>query len=246
MWILLRSVRQFVMGSAGMGSVLLGWPAVFADCPDCQYQTSSSPAAYSLTPQPMAMMDSGYSYQSVPSYPAPVQSDSSQWPQYQPTPVQSGPSISTWDQSPQYQPTPVPISPSPQPTISPWDQPPPIPASPAPARVAKPGWVVVPPPGTLGKTYQRQSWPIPKDEHPRTAIIQVSAPGFTQMQVDGLADMEGFQRPDGAWIFKSKQPLTPGVPHIYHVKAGYKNSENNTWDVRTVRLIPGRVVTLEY
>lgn len=230
MWMSFSSLGRFVMGSLGLGSFLLGLSAVCADCPDCQYQTASSADVYPLTPEPMPMVDSSPWDQSAPHYPTPVQSD---------------PPPSTWDQSPQYQPTPVRIDPSPQPATPPGGQPPSL-ASPAPARVAKPGWVVVPPPGTLGQTYQRQSWPIPKNEHPRTAIIQVTAPGFTQMEVDGLADMEGFQRPDGAWIFKSKQALTPGVPHIYYVKAGYKNNENNTWDVRTVRLIPGRVVTLEY
>jgi hypothetical protein len=128
----------------------------------------------------------------------------------------------------------------------PWESPPPSTPAPQPQKIMKPAYAVLPPPGTLGQTYQRQSWPIPKDEHPRTAIIEVTAAGFTEMRVDGLADMEGFQRPDGAWVFKSKQPLTPGVAHIYYVKAGYKNSPNEKWDVRTVRLIPGRVVTLEY
>jgi hypothetical protein len=231
MWMTLSSLRQFVMGSAGMGTLLLGLPVVWAgcpDCPDCQHQTVSYAAVSSPMSDSMEMMNSGswdpsVQYQSVPT-PYPAQSTWDNSPQYQPTPVLSAPSpaISTWDNSPQYR------------------------AAPPPSGVARSGWAVVTPPGTLGQTYQRQSWPIPKNEHPRTAIIQVTASGFTQMQVDGLADMEGFQRPDGAWIFKSKQPLTPGVPHIYHVKAGYKNTENTSWNVRTVRLIPGRVVTLEY
>lgn len=211
MWMPLSNLRQFVMGSAGMGSLVFGLPVVWADCPNCQHQAVSSSAVYSSSAEPIEVMDSH-----------------------------------SWDQSVPYEPTPVQIDPAPDPTMSRWDQSPQTHAAPSPVAVLKPGWVVVPPPGTLGQTYQRQSWPIPKNEHPRTAIIQVTAPGFTAMMVDGLADMEGFQRPDGAWIFKSKQPLTPGVPHIYYVKGGYKNTENTTWDVRTVRLIPGRVVTLEY
>jgi hypothetical protein len=112
-------------------------------------------------------------------------------------------------------------------------------------RIVKPGHAVLPPPGTLGKTYLRTSWPIPKDEHPRTAIIQIDAPGVSEIEFEGLADMEGFERPDGLWIFRTERPLLPGVPHIYHVKAGYRGKEPH-WEVRTVRLIPGRVVTLEF
>jgi hypothetical protein len=210
MWISLSSLRQLVMGSAGMGSLLLGMPSVWADCPDCQRQSFPPAAAYSPTPEPMTM-DSPTWDQSLPNEPSPVPFESSEHPGF-----------STWDQSRQYH-APPPVQPN-----------------------LKPALAVVPPPGTLGQTYLRQSWPIPKAEHPRTAIIQVSAPGFTLMQVDGLTDLDGFQRPDGAWIFKTKQPLTPGVPHIYQVKAGYKNTEDPQWNVRTVRLIPGRVVTLEY
>jgi hypothetical protein len=127
------------------------------------------------------------------------------------------------------------------------DSPSPTPvAAPQAAEGTKPALAVLPPPGTLGQTYHRQSWPIPKDEHPRTAIIQITAPGFTLLEMEGLVDMEGFQRPDGMWIFKSDEPLMPGLAHIYHVKAGHKADLHSHWDVRTVRLIPGRVVTLEY
>ena len=117
--------------------------------------------------------------------------------------------------------------------------------SPMAERIVKPGYAVLPPPGTLGRTYLRTSWPIPKNEHPRTAIIQIDAPGVSEIEIDGLADMEGFQRLDGLWIFKSERPLLPGVRQIYDVKAGYRGKEPH-WEVRTVRLIPGRVVTLEF
>ena len=73
--------------------------------------------------------------------------------------------------------------------------------SPMAERIVKPGYAVLPPPGTLGRTYLRKSWPIPKDEHPRTAIIQIDAPGVSEIEIDGLADMEGFQRLDGGRAF---------------------------------------------
>lgn len=72
--------------------------------------------------------------------------------------------------------------------------------SPMAQRNVKPGHAVLPPPGTLGKTYSRTPWPI---------------------------------------------PLLPGAGHIYRVKACYWEKEPH-WEVRTVRLIPGRVVTLEF
>ena len=189
MWISLASIRQFLMGSAGMGSLLVvGLPGVWADSPRFPNET-------------------------LPS--APIHAPS-------PTPVETRDSV-------------------------PWERKSPRSYSPPQAaRLMQPALAVLPPPGTLAQTYLRQSWPIPKDEHPRTAIIQVNAPGFSELQMEGLLDMEGFQRPDGAWIFKSKEALIPGVPHIYHVKAGHKNADNTRWDVRTVRLIPGRMVTLEY
>lgn len=192
MRISLANLRQLVLGSAGVGSLLFGLPAVLADTADSQNEILTASRGYSkVSPSPT------------------------------PVPI-PGRTPSQWKHRPHHSPAP--------PT----------------GQRMKPVYSVLPPPGTLSKTYQRPSWPVPNDEHPRTAIFEVTASGFTELRMEGLVDMEGFQRPDGTWVFKSKQALTPGIAHIYRVKAGYKNSNNTHWDVRTVRLIPGRVVTLDY
>jgi hypothetical protein len=108
---------------------------------------------------------------------------------------------------------------------------------------------VGPPPGTLGQTYQRPMRPIPVDKHPRISIIDVRAPGATAIKVYGTNEFRtkdgftGFQdRKDASvWRFES-EPLTPGVPHIYRVVAKY----GETSQERYLRLVPGRIVTLDF
>ena len=106
-----------------------------------------------------------------------------------------------------------------------------------------------PPPGTLGQTYQRAMRPIPVDKHPRISIIDVRAPGATAIKVYGTNEFRtkdgftGFQdRKDASvWRFES-EPLTPGVSHIYRVVAKYGESTQE----RYLRLVPGRIVTLDF
>lgn len=183
MWISLSSIRQMVLGSAGMGSLLLaGTPTIWADSPNGHSQSDFHSARTHSQPKRHSDLAS----------------------------------------EPHYSPPPTP-----------------------PPKITRPAFAVLPPPGTLGQTYLRRSWPIPKDDHPRTAYVQIGAAGFTELEMEGLVDMEGFQRPDGIWIFKTKTPLTPGLAHIYHIKAGYKQSDQSK-EVRTLRLIPGRVVTIDF
>ena len=108
---------------------------------------------------------------------------------------------------------------------------------------------VGPPPGTLGQTYQRPMKPIPVDKHPRVSIIDVRAPGATAIKVYGTNEYRtkdgfvGFQdRKDASiWRFES-EPLTPGVPHIYRVVAKYGETSQEKY----LRLVPGRIVTLDF
>ena len=98
-------------------------------------------------------------------------------------------------------------------------------------------------------TYLRPTRPIPVDKHPRVSIIDVQANGATQVKVYGTNEyrtkdgIAGFQdrRNAALWRFES-EPLTPGVPHIYRVDAYFGESVQH----RYVRLVPGRIVTLEF
>lgn len=108
---------------------------------------------------------------------------------------------------------------------------------------------VAPPPGTLGQTYLRPTRPVPVDKHPRVSIIDITANGATQIKVYGTNEyrtkdgITGFQdrRNASLWRFES-EPLVPGVPHIYRVDAYFGESVQH----RYVRLVPGRIVTLEF
>lgn len=88
-----------------------------------------------------------------------------------------------------------------------------------------------PPPGTLGKTYQRPSRLIAWDKHPRIGMLDVEVLDSVRA---GLADdvlikvitqdiynnnkpLEGFIGEDDVWHFES-DPLLPSVPHIYDVR----------------------------
>jgi len=108
---------------------------------------------------------------------------------------------------------------------------------------------VAPPPGTLGRTYQRPMRPIPVDKHPRISIVDVRAPGATAVKVYGTNEYRtkdsfaGFQdrKDPSVWRLES-EPLVPGVPHIYRVVAKY----GDTAQEKYIRLVPGRIVTLEF
>ncbi len=108
---------------------------------------------------------------------------------------------------------------------------------------------VGPPPGTLGQTYQRPMKPIPVDKHPRISIIDVHAPGATSIKVYGTYEFRtkdgfvGFQdRKDASvWRFES-EPLIPGISHIYRVVAKYGDTSQEKY----LRLVPGRIVTLDF
>jgi hypothetical protein len=139
---------------------------------------------------------------------------------------------------------------------SPWTEPPSMTAPPATAPLTAPPmiaappaarveWDAAPPPGTLGRTYKQPSALVPKEEHPRTARIDVEATALPFVEVIGLEDFDGFRGRDGLWHFKSKRPLLPGVPHIYQVIA-HDGTPGGLEDVRTVRMIPGRIVRLAF
>jgi len=108
---------------------------------------------------------------------------------------------------------------------------------------------VGPPPGTLGQTYQRPMRPIPVDKHPRVSIVDVRAPGATSVRVYGTFEYRtkdgftGFQDRKGPSVWRlESDPLVPGQTHIYRVVAKYGDSVQE----RYIRLVPGRIVTLDF
>lgn len=115
----------------------------------------------------------------------------------------------------------------------------PVPVTPGTNRFA-----VSPPPGTLGQTYRQRSSLIPDDKHPRCAAVEVYLPEDVDVSGRGLkASWTG-----KVWHLETKDPLLPGLVHIYAIKAEKRNDAGEvvSTDVRWVRLIMGRVVDLKF
>lgn len=110
-----------------------------------------------------------------------------------------------------------------------------------PPRRHSPGQI---PPGTLGRTYYRRSHPVPADKHPRTAMLAVRDHGC--IPVLSVRDMGGFRMKSGVWLLESERPLDPGVSHVVRVEARRSAQEIEPYDCRFVRLIPGRIVYLDF
>jgi len=103
-------------------------------------------------------------------------------------------------------------------------------------------WGMMPPPGTLGRTYLRRSELLDDDEHPRTGIVAVKLPEEADVSARGMkVEWTGEE-----WRLESSQPLVPGVPHIYAIKAEWETPTGKVTQTRWVRLIMGRVVDLEF
>lgn len=100
------------------------------------------------------------------------------------------------------------------------------------------------PPGTLGVTYYRFSHPVPVDKHPRTAMLAVRDRSIVPLM--SVSGMSGFRMRSGVWLFESDRPLDPGVSHVVRVEARQAAQEVQPATSRFVRLIPGRIVYLDY
>ena len=96
-----------------------------------------------------------------------------------------------------------------------------------------------PPPGTLGQTYKRRSRPIEDTKHPRIGAVEINLPEEVDVTAKGLKP----KWTGKLWRLESDS-LIPGVPHIYEVKASW--GEGTQPQVRTIRLIMGRIVDLEF
>ncbi len=100
------------------------------------------------------------------------------------------------------------------------------------------------PPGTIGETYTRPSHPIPVEKHPRTGMLAVrdnsSAP------ILSVESMGGFRMKNGVWLFESTRPLDFGSPQIVRVEARRTIQDIEPFATKFVRLIPGRIVYLDF
>lgn len=123
----------------------------------------------------------------------------------------------------------------------------PEPASPLLNVDAVPGtnrYGLTPPPGTLSQTYQRRTTLMPDDKHPRDAMVEVYLPENVDVTARGLKPKWTGE----VWQLATSEPLLPGRPHIYAIRADWRDKEGNITktEVRWVRLIMGRVVELEF
>lgn len=100
------------------------------------------------------------------------------------------------------------------------------------------------PKGTLGRTYTRVSHPVPLDKHPRTGMLAVKDDGSINYLTVGV--MGGIKMKNGIWLFESTRPLDPGACQIVRVEARETSQDIEPYATRFVRLIPGRIVYLEF
>jgi hypothetical protein len=103
---------------------------------------------------------------------------------------------------------------------------------------------VAPPPGTLSRTFQLRSTLVDDDKHPRIGVVDVFLPENVDVTARGMKS----QWTGKVWRLETKEPLLPGVPHIYAIKAERKSPTGDvvSTDVRWVRLIMGRIVDLRF
>ncbi len=103
------------------------------------------------------------------------------------------------------------------------------------------GYGIAPPPGTLGQTYKRRSRLIDEEKHPRVGIVDVHLSENYEVTAKGMK----VKWTGKVWRLES-DPLWPGLPHIIEVKSEWGPEESKQNQVRSVRLIMGRIVDLEF
>lgn len=232
--------------AACLAAVAEAWP-VWAGCP-CQ-SGSARMVSQSMPPAPMP--------QGVPLPPTPQFGPNgidhnlpeAPTPAPMPAPVRSAPPM----MSAPY--TPMPASPTPalnapsyslNPMAEPLSDSQPFgsPAMPPGANMGVDRFGMSPPPGTLGQTYKQRSRLIEDDKHPRFAAVDVFLPEEVDVTGRGMKS----KWTGKVWRLEVKDPLLPGVPHIYAIKAERKSKDGEvlSTDVRWVRLIPGRIVDLSF
>lgn len=109
----------------------------------------------------------------------------------------------------------------------------------------------VPPPGTLGRTYQLRSRGVPTDKHPRAGMLDLKVSGATKIIVHSTDEfrtedrMEGFRNAHDETLYHfTSEPLYPGLPHVYRVEVHLTRDGKPVVEERYIRLIMGRIVHL--
>ena len=100
---------------------------------------------------------------------------------------------------------------------------------------------VAPPAGTLGHTYHRRTRLLEDKKHPRVGVVEVHLSENYDVSGKGLKS----KWTGKVWELES-DPLLPGVPHIFEIKAEWGPEGARKKEVRTVRLVMGRAVDLEF
>lgn len=100
------------------------------------------------------------------------------------------------------------------------------------------------PKGTLGQTYTRLSHPVPMDKHPRIGMLAIKDNATVPYLSVGV--MGGIKMKNGIWLFESTRPLDVGACQIVRVEARETPQDIEPYATRFVRLIPGRIVYLEF
>ena len=99
-------------------------------------------------------------------------------------------------------------------------------------------------PGTLGKTYTRTSHRIPEDKHPRLGMLAVRE--TDDVAYLSVQKMSGFRMENGVWLFETDRPLFSWTENIVRVEARKEAADVEPHTVSFVRLIPGRLVYLDF
>lgn len=61
-----------------------------------------------------------------------------------------------------------------------------------------------------------------------------------------VQNMSGLRLKSGVWLFESSRPLDPGVSQIVRVEAREEMQDVASYTTRFVRLIPGRIVYMDF
>ncbi|MDG1896748.1 MAG: hypothetical protein P8J37_17735 [Fuerstiella sp.] len=99
-------------------------------------------------------------------------------------------------------------------------------------------------PGTLGKTYTKTSRRIPEDKHPRLGMLAVRDSG--KVQFLSVERMSGFRMESDVWLFETDRPLASWTENIVRIEARREAADVEPYAVSFVRLIPSRIVYLDF